>query len=89
MTVDETWAHSSESENKAQSRQLVGPVSLKPKKFKTQPPAGKVMTKVIWDAKGIIMLDFAFKRSTITGVYYTNLLEQLRTAIREKRQGKL
>ena len=29
------------------------------------------------------------KRSTITGVYHANLLDQLRTAIREKRRGKL
>ena len=34
------------------------------------------------------MLDFLPKRSTITGVYYANL-DQLRTAIREKRRGKL
>ena len=52
--------------------------------------AGKVMTTVFWDAKGvIIMLDVLPKRSTITGVYYGNLLDQLRTAIREKRRGKL
>ena len=35
------------------------------------------------------MLDFLPKRSTITGVYYANLLDQLRTAIREKCRGKL
>ena len=35
------------------------------------------------------MLDFLPKRSTITGVYYINLLDQLRTAIREKHRGKL
>ena len=35
------------------------------------------------------MLDFLPKRSTITGVYYANLLDQLRTAIRERRRGKL
>ena len=35
------------------------------------------------------MLEFLLKRSTITGVYYANLLDQLRTAICEKRQGKL
>ena len=29
------------------------------------------------------------KRSTITGVYFANLLDQLRTAIREKRRGRL
>ena len=47
------------------------------------------MATVLWDAKGVIMLDFLPKRSSITGVYYTNFLDQLRTAIREKRQGKL
>ena len=40
VTVDETWVHYYEPENKAQSRQSVGPGSLRPKKFKTQPSAG-------------------------------------------------
>ena len=34
------------------------------------------------------MLDFLPKRSTITGLYYANLLDQLRAAIREERRGK-
>ena len=89
VTVDETWVHYYEPENKAQSRQWVGPGSLRPKKFKTQPSAGKVMATVFWDAQGIIMLDFLAKKRTITGAYYANLLDQLRTAIREKRRGKL
>ena len=41
VTVDETWVHNYVPENKAQSRQWVGPGSPKPKKFKTQPSAGK------------------------------------------------
>ena len=89
VTVDETWVHYYEPENKAQSRQWVGPGSPKPKKFKMQPSASKVMATVFWGAKGVIMLDFLPKRSKITGVYYANLLDQLRTAIREKRRGKL
>ena len=89
VTVDETWVHYYEPENKAQSRQWIGPGSPRPKKFKMQPSAGKVMATVFWDAKGVIMLDFLPKRSTITGVYYANLLDQLRTAIREKCRGKL
>ena len=89
VTVDETWVHYYEPENKAQSRQCVGPGSPRPKKFKTQRSAGKMMATVFWDAKGVIMLDFFPKRSTITGVYYANLLDELRTAIREKRRGKL
>ena len=52
---------------KAQSRQMVGPGSPRPKKFKTQPSAGKVMATVFWDAQGVIMLDFLAKKSTITG----------------------
>ena len=40
VTVDETWVHYYEPENKALSRQR------RPKKFKTQPSAGKVMATV-------------------------------------------
>ena len=47
------------------------------------------MATVFWGVEGFIMLDFLPKRSTITGVYYANLLDQLRTAIREQRWGKL
>ena len=79
VTVHETWVHYYEPENKAQSHQWVGPGSPRPKKFKTQPSAGKVMATVFWNAKGIIMLDFLPKRSTITWVSYANLLDQLRT----------
>ena len=60
-----------------------------PNKFKTQSSAGKVITTVFWDVKRVTILDFLPKRSTITGVYYANFLDQLITAIREKRRGKL
>ena len=72
VTVNETCVHYYAPENKAQSCQWVGPGSPRPKKFKTQPSAGKVMATVFWDTKGVIMLDFLPKRSTITGVYYEN-----------------
>ena len=88
MTVDETWVLYYEPENKAQSCQWVGPGSPRPKKFRTQTSAGKVMATVFWDAQGVIMLDILAKKSTITVAYYANLLDQLRTAIREKRRGK-
>ena len=76
-------------ENKAQSHQWVGPWSPRPKKFKTHPSAGKVMATVFWDAKVVIMFDFLPKKITITGVYYANLLDQLRNIIRENCRGKL
>ena len=89
VAVDETWVHYYEPENKSQSRQWVGPGSLRPKMFKTRPSAGKVMATVFWEAKGVIMLDILLKGRTITGVYYANLLDHVRTAIREKRRGIL
>ena len=58
VTVGETWVHYYEPENKAQSRQWVGPGSPRPKKFKTQPSAGKVMTTVFWDAKALLCWTF-------------------------------
>ena len=57
VTVDETWVHHYEPENKARSSVGRAWVS-KPKKFKTQLSAGKVMATVFWDSKGVIMLDF-------------------------------
>ena len=74
VTVDETWVHYDEPENKAQSHRSVGPGSPRPKKFKTQPSAGKVMATVFWDAQGYYVGLLA-KKSTITGVYYANLLD--------------
>ena len=50
MTVDETWVHYCEPANTAQGRQWVGPGSPRPKKFKTQPSAGRVLATVFWDA---------------------------------------
>ena len=74
VIVDETWVHCYERENKAQSRKSVGLGFPRPEEFKMQPSAGKVMAAVLWDAQGVIMLDFLAKKSTITGVYYVNLL---------------
>ena len=53
---------------KLKSRQWVEPGSLRLKKFNTQLSAGKVMATVFWDAKGILLLDFLPKRSTMTRV---------------------
>ena len=51
VTVYGTWVHYYEPENEAQSRQWVGPGSPRPKKFKTQPSAVKVMATVFLGRK--------------------------------------
>ena len=40
-----------------------------------------------WDAKGILLLYYPEKDRTITGKYYSNLLDQLDVKIHEKRPG--
>ena len=69
VTVDD---HYYEPENKAQNGQWVGPGSPTPKKFKTQPSAGKLTATVFWDSKGVIIFDVLPKTSTITGLYSAN-----------------
>ena len=58
VTVDETWIHYYEPENKAQSRQWVGPGSPRPKKFKTQPSAGKVWSQYFGTQKALLCWTF-------------------------------
>jgi [histone H3]-lysine36 N-dimethyltransferase SETMAR len=45
------------------------------------------MASVFWDSKGILLIDYLQTGKTITGEYYTNLLDQLNANIRQKRPG--
>ena len=80
VTVDEAGIHYYEPENKASSESSVG----RAKEVKD--------TAIFWqdDCHSIFgrkrrYYDGLFsQKSTITGVYYANLLDQLRTVIREK-----
>ena len=89
VTGDETWIHHWDPETKQESMQWKHPGSPPPKKFKTQPSAGKVMATVFWDSKGVLMVDYKPTGISITGAYYADLMKQLRTEIKEKRRGKL
>ena len=85
VTVDETLIHYYEPEKKS-SESSVGRAWV--------PEAKKVQyTTVCWQSDGYSILGrkrryyvelLLPKRSTITGVYYANLLDQLRAAIRKK-----
>ena len=56
VTVDETWVYG--PENKAQSRQWAGPGSPRPKKFKMQPSAGKVLAQYFGAQKALLSWTF-------------------------------
>ena len=76
--MDETWVHFYVPETKQQSMAWRNSGSPKPKKFRVQKSAGKVLASVFWDYYGVIMIDFLDKGRTITGDYYSTLLTTLR-----------
>ena len=89
VTGDETWLHHWDPDTKKESMQWKRSGSPPPKKFCTQPSAGKVMATVFWDTKGIILIDYKPAGTSVTGEYYANVIKQLRAAIKEKQRGKL
>ena len=61
--------------------------SSPPRKFRIIASTCKVMTSVFWDAEGTVLTDYLEHSSTITN--YADLVGKLRTALKEKRLGKL
>ena len=60
-----------------QSKQWTEAGCSAPKKTRSVPLAGKIMTSVFWDAEGILFIDYLEKGRTITGEYYSNHLTRL------------
>ncbi|XP_045458200.1 uncharacterized protein LOC123668510 [Melitaea cinxia] len=89
VTGDETWIHHYEPESKQDSMQWHKKGTAPPKKLKVPQSAGKLMATVFWDSEGILLIDYKDKGVSITGEYYASILERLKEAIKQKRQGKL
>jgi hypothetical protein len=65
------------------------PILHPPKKAKAIFSAGKIMTALFWDSKGIIHLDFPTGQKTINAQYYSTLLnEKVKSPFRSKRRKK-
>ncbi|XP_011873175.1 PREDICTED: histone-lysine N-methyltransferase SETMAR-like [Vollenhovia emeryi] len=82
FVTTETWVHNYKPEVKQQSTHSDSPP---PKKTKVVPSTGKVVASIFWDAKGILLIDYLPEGRTISGEYYTSLLERLDKNICEKR----
>jgi histone-lysine N-methyltransferase SETMAR len=89
VTGDETWLRNWDPETKQESMQWKHTDSPAPKKFRTQPSAQKLMATIFWDCEGILLIDYLPPKTTITGLYYGNLIRKLRDVIKEKRRGKV
>jgi [histone H3]-lysine36 N-dimethyltransferase SETMAR len=90
VTGDETWISYINPETKQQSMQWRHSTSPKPKKFKQTPyTSRKMMATVFWDEKGVLLVDFMERGTTITADVYCETLNKLRRAIQNRRRGKL
>ena len=85
ITVNETWIHYFTPETKEQSKEWTSPGESAPKKTKTVKLAGKVMTTVFWDARGIIHIDYLPLKQTINDDYYAALLDHFNNILKKKR----
>lgn len=78
------------TETKQQSMQWGHTASPnKPKKVRQTLSTRKLMATVFWDAKGILLVDFMERGTTITSAVYCETLNRLRRAIQNKRRGLL
>ena len=59
--------------------------SPRPKKFRVQKSAGKVLVSIFfWDKDGILLIDYLPKGQTINAEYYSSLLVQMKDILKEK-----
>ena len=63
--------------------------SSRPKKFRVQNTAGKVLTSIFWDQDGILLIGYLSKGQTINTEYYSTLMVQLKDIFKEKSRGKV
>lgn len=89
VTGDETWVSHITPENKRQSmewRHTTSPVNVKAKQTLSK---RKIMATVFWDRRGVLLVDFMPRGTTINSDAYCATLKKLRRAIQNKRRGML
>lgn len=90
VTGDETWIKYVNPETKEQSKMWAHSDSpTKPKKARQDFSARKLMATVFWDAKGVLLVEFMERGTTINQDVYCETLKTLRRAIQNKRRGML
>ena len=66
ITGDERWVHHVQPETKRASKEWRHSSSPKPKKFRSQPCAGKVILTLFLDKKGPILKHYMLPHTTVT-----------------------
>jgi len=89
VTMDETWLYQYDPETKQQSMEWRHSGSPRPKIFRVQKSAGKVLASIFWNQDSILLTDYLPKGQTINAEYYSSLLVQLKDILKEKGRGKV
>jgi len=84
VTGDETMVLYYDSLSKRKSMEWRKPDEAPPRKAKITQSAKIV---AFWDCRGILLIDFKERNTTVNAAYYASLLHKLRDAIKEKRRG--
>ena len=63
--------------------------SPRPKKFRVQKSAGKVLASIFLDQDGILLIEYLPKGQTINAEYYSSLPVQLKDILKEKHRGNV
>jgi len=87
--MDENCLYHYDPETKQQSMEWRHSGSPRPKKFRVQKSAGKVLASIFWDQDGILLIGYLPKGQTINAEYNSSLLVQLKDILKEKRRGKV
>jgi len=69
VTMEETWLYQYDPETKQQSMEWRHSGSPRPKIFRLQKSAGKVLASIFWDQDGILFTDYLPKGQTIKAEY--------------------
>jgi len=78
VTMDKTWLYHYDPETKQQSMEWRHSSSPRPKKFRVQKSAGKVLASIFWDQDSILLIDYLPMGRTINAEYYSSWLVQLK-----------
>ena len=89
VTGDETMVLYYDSLSKRESMEWRKPGEVPPRKAKVTQSTKKIMETIFWDCRGILLIDFKERNTTVNAAYYASLLHKLHDAIKGKRQGML
>ena len=85
----ETWLHHYDPETQQQLMEWRHSGSPRPKLFRVQKSAGKILASIFWDQDGILFIDYLPKGQSFNAEYYSSLLVELKDILNEKRRGKV